>query len=443
MRQKEATLKFVIAALAVILTWGVNTLAAPPELTYAFVNGQWWNGSSFEKRTFYTRRGSLTSKKPEKVDETIDLHGQFVIPPLAEGHNHWLEPAKIEAYNSCYLADGIYYVRDMANIPYLVDKFRAKVNLSNSVDWVSAMTSFTGPGGHPVEIIDQFVTFGILPKEWVPDYDKQAEFVVQTQKDVDERFDLLLQQHPAYVKAFLLYSDRYAENLKDPKTRGNSRGMNPDLLPYLVKRSHAAGLKTIVHIYSTADFRNAVASGADEIAHFPGDGYRPEMPISDFQITEADANAAAKAHIKITSTLSWLTDLKEEDPPHYKIAKDEVVIPNMKLLKRAGVPILIGSDKFRRDVIPELNVMQSLGIFSNSELLKMDTEATAEAIFPNRKIGKLKDGYEASFLVLDRDPTASLDNLSSIALRVKKGIKITVPASAASRSSPDCTQEAP
>jgi hypothetical protein len=442
---KETLMKSVKLAIAAaaLLSNAIVAQTGPPTPNYAFTNGRWWNGSGYEQYTFYTVDGMLTSKRPAYVDQTIDLHGSFVIPPLAEGHNHWVEPSKVDAYNACYLADGVYYVRDMANVTILVDQFRDKVNLPTSVDWVSAMTSFTGPGGHPVEIMDQFVGYGILPKDWKPDYDKEAEFVVSTEKDIDERFGLLLQQHPAYVKAFLIYSDHYEESLNDPKTRGNERGMDPRLLPHLVRLAHAAGLKVMVHIYSAADFRNAVAGGADEVVHFPGTGYKAGAPVEQFQITAADAAAAAKARIPVTTTLSWLDMLKEEDPAHYTVARDQIVIPNMKLLKAAGVRFLIGSDEFRRDIRQELLALRTLGMFTDAELIRMDTGATAQATFPNRKIGKLRNGYEANFLVLDRDPAANLDNLASISLRVKQGRRIFVPESAVSRPSPDCIQGAP
>jgi hypothetical protein len=431
-----------IVVAAVLLT-ATTANAGPPTPKYAFVHGRWWNGSAYDQRTVYTVDGMLRSKPPAHIDQTFDLHDGFVIPPLAEGHNHWLEPSKIDDYNACYLADGIYYVRDMANIPFLVDQFRDKVNLPTSVDWVSAMTGFTGPGAHPADVIEQMVGLGILPKDWKPDYDKQAEFVVRTERDIDERFPLLLDQHPAFVKAFLVFSDRYEENLKDPNIKAYARGMDPKLLPHLVKLAHAAGLKVIVHIYSAADFRNAVLARVDEIAHFPGNGYGLMKSPEPYEITAEDAKAAAKAHIAVTTTLSWLGKFKDKNSPSYQITRDQILIPNMKLLRAAGVRMLIGSDEFRRDVVPELQSLRLLGMFSDAELLRMDTELTARAIFPNRKIGKLQDGYEANFLVLDRDPAANLDNLNSISMRVKQGRRIFVPASAVSRPSPDCVQGKP
>jgi len=60
----------------------------------------------------------------------------------------------------------------------------------------------------------------------------------------------------------------------------------------------------------------------------------------------------------------------------------------------------------------------------------VDTEATARATFPARKIGKLQDGYEANFLVLDRDPSAKLDKIGSVSLRIKDGRQLFVPAPA-------------
>jgi hypothetical protein len=101
-------MKPIMSIVAVVLLSAAAAKAAPPTPNYAFVNGRWWNGSAYEETTFYTVDGLLTTKRPVYIDQTFDLHGGFVIPPLAEGHNHWLEPAKVDDYNECYLADGVY-----------------------------------------------------------------------------------------------------------------------------------------------------------------------------------------------------------------------------------------------------------------------------------------------------------------------------------------------
>jgi len=58
----------------------------PPNV--ALINGKWFNGKSFEARTVYSVNGQFTSKKPARVDRTLDLAGTYIVPPFGEAHNH-------------------------------------------------------------------------------------------------------------------------------------------------------------------------------------------------------------------------------------------------------------------------------------------------------------------------------------------------------------------
>jgi imidazolonepropionase-like amidohydrolase len=49
---------------------------------------------------------------------------------------------------------------------------------------------------------------------------------------------------------------------------------------------------------------------------------------------------------------------------------------------------------------------------------------TPRANFPERRIGALEEGYEASFLVLREDPLADMSATRSISLRVRQGVPI-------------------
>ena len=69
--------------------------------------------------------------------------------------------------------------------------------------------------------------------------------------------------------------------------------------------------------------------------------------------------------------------------------------------------------------------MRTLEVFSNAELLRMWSTNCARILFPNRGVGGLDPGHEASFLVLDGDPTANFDAVRSIRLRVKQGAVVT------------------
>jgi imidazolonepropionase-like amidohydrolase len=66
-------------------------------------------------------------------------------------------------------------------------------------------------------------------------------------------------------------------------------------------------------------------------------------------------------------------------------------------------------------------MLAELGLFDNLELLHAWAVETPRRIFPNRRIGALEAGFEASFLALDGNPLDDISNAHRISLRVKKG----------------------
>ena len=72
----------------------------------------------------------------------------------------------------------------------------------------------------------------------------------------------------------------------------------------------------------------------------------------------------------------------------------------------------------------EIAALSRSGLFTNAELLRLWSVTTPQTIFPGRRIGRLADGYEASFLVLHDDPLANIANTRSIVGRVKRGVAL-------------------
>jgi imidazolonepropionase-like amidohydrolase len=83
--------------------------------------------------------------------------------------------------------------------------------------------------------------------------------------------------------------------------------------------------------------------------------------------------------------------------------------------------LAIGSDH-SDSPLEEVAAIRDLNIFSNVELLKLWCENSAQYIFPNRKIGFLKPGYEASFLVLNGNPLIDWKATGMIESRYKQGV---------------------
>src|SRR5262245_56623762 len=62
-------------------------LAGPTSRIYGFHNVKWFNGERFRRGDFYSVDGTLTFRRPRHLDESLDLSGKYVIPPLGEAHN--------------------------------------------------------------------------------------------------------------------------------------------------------------------------------------------------------------------------------------------------------------------------------------------------------------------------------------------------------------------
>ena len=388
---------------------------------YELRGGQWLTGNRFEKRTMYMSDGRFVRRPSHAADSVVNLAGGYIVPPFAEGHNHWLEPRGLQAYVQSYLRDGVFYVKDQANSPYIRTQIDSALNIPRSVDFVSANQGWTGPGGHPLQIVKQFAAFGVFPKAWGDSsFDRNVVMVVQDSTDIADRWPLFLQGHPAFTKAFLLNSEEFTRRSTDDKFLYR-RGINPALIPEIVRRSHAAGLRVSAHIYTAADFRAAVKGGVDDIAHFPGTGIpaEPDMPLSAYVITDADARAAAARGVSVTTTLYWLGEI--EDTVRQARVLREVIRPNLALLRKHGVALRIGSDQFRGTSLQEADVLVRLGLFSPRELIRLWSTETPKAIFPKRRVGELAIGAEASFLALDGNPFVDFASVHHIITRVKQG----------------------
>jgi hypothetical protein len=415
-------------ALSGILLLCASIPASEPGHSYEFRNGLWFDGQRFHSKTLYSENGLLRKAPPGRIDEVIDLAGKFVIPPLGEGHTHWLEPRRTADYINSYLREGVYYVKDHCNSPLLVSQFRDKVNLPTSLDFVSALQGFTAPGGHPLKVVEQGRQIGLFPPGLDPkEIDGELAMVVKSVEDVAKRWPLLMKGKPAFVKVFLVHSEDF-DKRKDNPRYVYKRGLDPALLPEIVRRSHEAGLRVSAHVESAGDCHNALATGVDDIAHLPGIGFDRVLGKERHLITDADARLAVQRGTTVVTTLRWLEKDFATKPDQYEQLRKDVIIPNLRKLKKHGVRILVGSDQFRETLIPEIQFLANLGVFTNLEILRMACVDTPQAIFPNRRLGKLQDGYEASFLALERNPLEDLNHLKTVQLRFKQGVKISIPA---------------
>jgi imidazolonepropionase-like amidohydrolase len=287
---------------------------------------------------------------------------------------------------------------------------------------VFANGGLTASGGHPLGIVKRNIERGGMTEK---DGDGGFYFIVDNLTDLDRKWEKILAGKPDFIKTYLLYSEEYERRKTDEKYFA-WKGLNPALLPEIVRRAHHAGLRVTTHVETATDFHNALIAGIDEVAHTPG--FRPEKDdwtkydASRFKISEADAQLAARNRVTVVTTLISAIDhalQKKEGEPFSEI--HNLLMGNLQLLKRHDVRIAIGSDSYRQNSLAEALNLHKLEVFDNRTLLKMCCEATAVAIFPKRRIGHLKDGYEASFLILTGNPLQDFTSVQKIEMRVKQG----------------------
>ena len=275
-------------------------------------------------------------------------------------------------------------------------------------------------------------------------------FTIDTEPELEVNWPSILALRPDFIKTNLWYSDEFERRRNDPAFAGR-KGLDPKLLRVIVERAHANGLRVSAHTVNGADFRSAVNAGVDEIVHLPA---AAAFPSVEQRMAQVVANRLDEAAIRQIAT--DLARVNPRDPSTLPVRPEDarlaaqrgtVVVTTLNIwsmrapasllpliravqsaslrtLTEGGVTLAIGSDNVSDSSVLEAEHVHSLGVFDPLALLKIWTEDTPRAIFPQRRIGFLRDGYEASFLALEGNPLEDWRNVRRIKLRFKQGLEV-------------------
>ena len=388
--------------------------------TIQFINGKWFNGNDFSQKEMYSANGFFAERRPVNIDTVIDLEGAYIIPPLADAHNHSIGTGSEELDQKAidgYVDAGVFYVKIPGNLP-MKEEARKRLSAAypKTIDVVFSQGSITATGGMPIFIVEKWHPALGFNKGYTLEQLKDFRyFTINSEEELERKWPAILAQKPDFIKTFLWNSDSFQAFRDD--TAVYLKGLDPALLPKIVAKARLQRLRVSAHVINSADFQRAVRVGVDEINHLP----RFESGAPNQLIDPADAKVAAANGIVVVTTAAISIFqggmVKETDRPHAR----QFQINTLKILKEQGVTLAIGSDDIADNSLREAFYLQGLGIFDNLTLLKIWTGNTAKTIFPERKIGELKEGFEASFLALEASPLEDLKNVKRIKLRVKQG----------------------
>lgn len=91
-------------------------------------------------------------------------------------------------------------------------------------------------------------------------------------------------------------------------------------------------------------------------------------------------------------------------------------------MQKPSVRLAFGLDNFGSTLAPEIDYFAGNKTFDNLTILKIATEDTPQTIFPNRRIGQLHEGFEASFLVLAVNLLTDFKQIKNIVKCVGKAL---------------------
>ena len=431
------------AALNLFCITLINAQINLPDKTYKFSNGNWFDGKKFKRQTFYSVEGILTKHAPSKIDETVDLKGGFVMPPFADAHTHNLDGVRdLDRLSQAYLNEGTFYVQVLGNHGSGAKQARPFLNKPSTLDVVYANGMLTCTYGHPFMVYEPFelgiyndaeAFKRIVEVKKSRRAENEAYWFLDSKSDVDAKWNKILAAKPDIIKIGLLDAEDYAKYVAAADTI--NKGLSPEVAEYVVQKAHQAGLRVFAHIETASDFRIGLKIGVDGFAHAPHfdwNGKLESKPQND--ITLKDIKLAAEKNVIVIPTaqreLPTVTDYDSNGKGTLNQVRFGRVIERQKKLfnemHKYGVRLAFGLDNYGSTLVPEIQHFHDNKIFDDLTLLKIAVETTPQAIFPNRKIGKLSEGYEASFLVLDGNPLKDFNQIKNINRRFKQGVFINL-----------------
>ena len=358
--------------------------------------------------------------------ETIDLDGKWVIPGFIDLHTHSygnMAPGNaFEGPGTAVVANRMLY----AGVTAFLDLFgnegslhalreRQRAGEVGGADLYASLSCLTATEGHCTE-------YGTPTR--VMDSPEDARRVVAD----------LASRQPDVVK--IVYSPT-----------GRMPSIDRETLAAAIATATENGIRTVIHIGTWDDVRDAVELGATAVTHVPapepipsdlaelmatrGVSSIPTLAVeTDFQLFVTDAtildNSLAK---KLTSEQiieayrSDETRARAEERAARATERRASILGSVKAMMDAGVSVLAGTDSGNWGTIQGFSVHRELAIMVEAGLTEWQALAAATTRagdFLGQDVG-VSAGDVASLVVLDASPVEDMANTQRIEMVIHRG----------------------
>lgn len=428
-------------ALAVLLAAAAHAqpVPNPGAQATAYVGGWWWDGARFAPRdTTWADRGvfvagPLPGAVPGGVvgdARVVDLGRQWVVPPFGDAHQHLFDSEySAGAADTLFMDRGVFYALVITNSARGAAGVRGRFEGPGSLDVAYTHGGITSTGSHPGPLYEGVARNGAADRAAARDdttaWSRQRDsyWFWDTLGHVEDEWPAFLADGPDAVKVYLTDNAR-CDDAPTPR----DCGLRPEVLADVVRRAHGAGLRVFAHVDTNDDVARALDAGVDGFAHLPGRSSRALLDDAGRWLDSTTVARLAASGVAVIPTASLLMQGRGGtlDPTRRDTLQAQVDRQRgpLRALVAAGVPVALGADRWMETAAREAAYLVAQDVFTPAQVLRQWTETTPQVVFPGRAIGRLADGFEASFLALACDPTADWSCTRQIAHREKQGVDL-------------------
>ena len=378
--------------------------------------------------------GLAETLPPDFDGPTLELNGRYVIPALADLHTHSFGNAAPggmpqmlgpQGTANAALYNGVAFVLDLFSPEEMILAFRdgQRADGPQGAMLFAAGPCLTATNGHCSE-------YGVPTR------------IVDTPEDARREVADLADKAPDVVK--IVY---------DHQSYGGRSMPTVDLatLTAVLETARDHDLKTVIHVGTWQDVRDAVLAGADAVTHTPG----PQPPPPDLAALMVDSGtyhiptlAVQSEFVRMVDEPGLLDDplLSETVPqalrdmyrgfdPSQPAFRDWLEYQRIlaqpsreavKTLADAGVPMLAGTDGGNPGVFQGYSVHRELALLEAAGLSRwavLRSATTDAARFLGHRWG-IEPRDEATLLVLDASPLESIANTKRIHAVIQAGVVV-------------------
>jgi imidazolonepropionase-like amidohydrolase len=361
----------------------------------------------------------------------INAHGETMIPGLINAHGHL---ALIDgAANSATYYTGPHVMAELRQYEHygVLDMLSLGVN-RDLIYAVRAQQTAGNLDGATVFVADRGIGLpnGAPQIPHAPDQLYQPATPDEARKDVDAAAG----RHTNFIKVWV------------DDMHGKVPNMQPALYTAVIDEAHKHHIPVAAHVYELADAHTLVAAGVDMLAHSVRDQrvdpelirmmkqhgtyYIPTLSLDESFFLYADhpellqdpfiERATTPQELAVLRSQAW-RDKVEHDPATAQHRKDlAMAMENLKLMYAAGVRVGFGTDSGATPLrLPgyaehrELQLMVQAGL-TPMQALRCATQTNARLLGISQQTGTLAPGMRADFLLLQRNPLASISSTQRI-----------------------------